>query len=740
MTAQNEHTAIPVSGMTCASCVLHVERALRKLPGVVDASVNLATERATVVHQPVVSPAELRQAIADAGYTPGEVDRGDESRELARAKRDLIVASVFTVPLLVVSMGTMFFPAFHAALPRLAHFFMGWGGLLLAAPVQLWAGRRFFRLGFAEIRNRSLGMNTLVMLGSSAAFLYSLAVLLAPSAFPAGTAHTYFEASASIITLILLGKFLEALARGRTSLAIKGLMELQPRTARVRRDGAELAVDIEQVVAGDEVIVRPGERVPVDGVVIEGASFVDESMITGEPVPVRKERDGDVLGGTMNGAGGFVLRATRVGGDGTLQQIIRLVEDAQGSKPAIQALADKIASVFVPLVLIAAGLTLAAWLLFGGAAALKLGFVAAVAVLVVACPCAMGLATPTAVMVATGRAAELGILFRRGTALESLAATTTVLLDKTGTITEGKPSVTDIDIVEGNRDEVLALLAAAETRSEHPLGRAIVDAATDRGLALATPESFESDTGFGISAAVSGRRVQLGAARYLEKLGFDLTALSPRIDQLASEAKTPVLAAIDGRLAAIVAVADPLRGTSAEAIASLQSMGIEVAMVTGDVSRTAEAVARRVGIQRVFAEQLPQHKAERLAELQARGERVAFVGDGINDAPALARADTGVAIGSGTDIAIEAGDVVLMRADLRALAHAIALARRSLRTIRQNFFWAYGYNVLLVPVAAGALYPVFGVLLSPILAAAAMSLSSLFVLGNSLRLRSFRPL
>ncbi len=743
-TPVSERTDIAVGGMTCASCVRHVERALHALPGVVEATVNLATERATVVHLPLASSvADLRKAIEDAGYTPGVVDDGGASdrasyEELRRARRDLIVAAIFTVPLVLLSMAPMLVPALHAMFPRFVHFFMGQGGLLLAAPVQLWAGRRFYRLGFAEIRHLTLGMNTLVMLGSSAAFLYSIAVMVAPSWFPAGTAHTYFEASASIIALILLGKYLEALARGRTSRAIKSLMGLQPRAARVLRDGAELEIDVASVVIGDAVIVRPGERIAVDGVVVNGVSFVDESMITGEPIPVRKEESSGVIGGTVNGASGLTVRATRVGAETMLQQIIRLVEDAQASKPAIQALADKIASIFVPLVLLASALTFAMWMLFAPAAAFNFAFVSAVAVLVVACPCAMGLATPTAVMVATGRAAELGILFRRGTALESLAATTTVLLDKTGTITRGKPAVTDFRVVDGQEADVLSLVASAETRSEHPLGRAIVEEAARRGLSLQAPDSFESEPGYGLSARVSGRTVLVGAARYFAKLGISLDAVVEDLDVLASEAKTPIVAAIDGRVAAVIAVSDPIRDTSLGAIASLRARGIEVAMVTGDARSTAEAVASRVGIKTVFAEQLPHHKAERIVELQARGRRVAFVGDGINDAPALATANTGIAIGTGTDIAIEAGDVVLMRGDLRALGHALSLAQRTLRTIRQNFFWAYGYNMLLVPLAAGALYPLLRLTLSPVLAAAAMSLSSLFVLGNSLRLRRFR--
>jgi Cu+-exporting ATPase len=741
-TPVTSRTDLHIGGMTCASCVGHVERALKAVPGVVGASVNLATERATVEHLPLVArTADLVAAVRAAGYMADAVaaDNDTKEEELRRARRDIVIAAVFAVPLVALSMGPMLVPALHALFPRIVHFFMGWGGLLLAAPVQFWAGRRFYRLGLGEIRNRALGMNTLVMLGSSAAFFYSLAVLLWPSWFPAGTAHTYFEASASVITLILLGKYLEALARGRASAAIAGLKELQPSVVHVRRDRVEVDIAVDDVAVGDEVIVRPGERLAVDGVVVSGESFVDESMITGEPLPVRKDAGSDVVGGTINGTGALTMRATRVGTNTTLQQIIRLTEEAQGSKPPIQALADKIASVFVPIVVAASALTFVLWLVFGGVAAFNFAFASAVAVLVVACPCAMGLATPAAVMVATGRAAELGMLFRKGTALESLAATTTILLDKTGTITLGKPAATDLVVLDGDERRVLSLIASAESRSEHPIARAIVDATASRGIALREPTSFTSDPGHGISAVVDGHDVHVGAPRYFDKLALSLDPPHDALSELARGGKTPVVAAIDGRVVAVLGVTDPVRETSARAIEKLRALGVDVAMVTGDASAAADAVAREVGIDTVFAEQLPADKAERVAELRTRGRKVAFVGDGINDAPALARADTGVAIGTGTDIAIESGDVVLMRGDLDVLGHAIELSRRSLRTIRQNFFWAYAYNVLLVPLAAGALYPLFHVTVSPILAAAAMSVSSLFVLGNSLRLRRFEP-
>jgi Cu+-exporting ATPase len=725
---------LEVKGMTCASCVRHVERALSKVDGVSSAVVNLATERATVQVADQTDPATLVKAIEGAGYearplsSPSDANKGDG----ARAKHDLIFAAAFTAPLVLFSMIGMASPRMHALAPSFFHFFMGWGGLLFAAPVQLWAGRRFLKSGLSELRHKSPGMNTLVMLGSWSAFLFSLTVLVAPQLFPAGTAHTYFEASASIVTLILLGKHLESLAKGRTSRAIEELLSLQPPVARVRREGREVDVSFEELVVGDRVIVRPGERIAVDGVVTEGTSFVDESMISGEPVPAEKSPESSVIGGTVNGAGGFVFRATRVGNDTTLQQIVRFVQDAQGSKPHIQAIADRIAAVFVPVIVAAALLTFFVWLAVGPAPASRFAFVAAVSVLVVACPCAMGLATPTAIMVGTGRAAELGVLFRQGAAIEGLAAASTVLLDKTGTITLGRPVLTDRHVFQGDPAEVLRLVAAVEARSEHPVARAIVAAA--KGVELPEARDVVVEAGHGLSAKVEGKRVRIGAPRYFESLGV----ASAKIDALAAEAKTPIVIAIDGEIVAVFAVSDPIKPSSTQAIADLRALGLEVEMVTGDAQKTGEAVAREVGIATVHAEQRPTDKAARIRTLQAAGRKVAFVGDGINDAPALAQADVGVAMGSGTDIAIETGDVILMRGDLEAIVTAVRLARRVLGTIRQNFFWAYGYNVLLVPVAAGALYPLFGLLMSPIFSAAAMSASSLFVLGNSLRLRRVR--
>jgi len=742
-----ERLELGVEGMTCASCVARVERALQRLPGVLEASVNLATERARIDYLPAaISPARLRAAIRDAGYVPVELaaraDRESESRraEQAGLLGDLRLALALTVPVVVLAMGPMLWPGMGALMERLLpagawH----WLELLLTSVVLFVPGRRFYRQGWAELRHASPGMNTLVMLGSSAAWGYSVLAVVAPGIFPAGTANRYFEAAAVIVTLILLGRFLEARAKGRTSEAIRKLVGLQPPTARVQRAGETRELPIEEVVPGDAIVVRPGERIPVDGVVIEGSSYVDESMITGEPVPVAKAVDAEVVGGTMNRTGAFTFRATRVGADTVLARIIRMVEEAQAGKPPIQQLADRIAGVFVPVVIVVALLTFGVWLAVGPSPALNYAFVAAVSVLVIACPCAMGLATPTAIMVGTGKGAEMGTLFRQGTALELMARVDTLVLDKTGTLTEGRPELTDLQVFDADEDRVLALVAAAEDRSEHPIGQAIVAAASARGLDWPTAEAFRAEPGFGLEARVDGRLVQVGADRYMRRLGIDLTSAEASAARLADAAKSPLYAALDGRLVAVLAVADPLKAGSREAVETVRRFGIRVAVVTGDHERTARAVAREAGIEQVVAEVLPEQKAEQVKRLQREGRRVAFAGDGINDAPALAQADVGIAIGTGTDIAIESADVILMSGDLRGIGNAVALSRRTLRTITINFFWAYAYNVALIPLAAGALYPLLGILLNPMLAAAAMSVSSLFVVGNSLRLRRFSP-
>ena len=738
---------ISIGGMTCASCVARVEKVLTAVPGVISAEVNLATEKARITHTPgAVDVAAITLAVEQAGYEAHESasveseDREASARdaETAVTRHKVIFSAIFTVPLFLIAM-LKFTPGFEEPMMTLLPE-RGWMWMefLLATPVQFYAGRGFYKHGWTELSHLNPGMNSLVMLGASAAYFYSLLALLAPGIFPEGTATTYFEAAGVIITLILLGRYLEAVAKGRTSEAIKKLMRLQAKTARVLRDGKELEIPIEDVVTGDLVVVRPGERLAVDGVVTDGSSFVDEAMISGEPVPVEKGPGAEVTGGTVNKTGAFTLRATRIGADTVLSQIIRMVEEAQGSKPPIQKLADQIASVFVPIVMAAAAVTFGVWLAIGPAPALSFAFVTSVSVLLIACPCAMGLATPTAIMVGTGKGAEMGVLFRKGSGLEILAKIDTVVLDKTGTLTKGQPELTDFDVLNGSEEDVLRLVAAAEDKSEHPIAQAIVRAAKEKGMELPAVETFNAEPGYGIDALIEGRTVQVGADRYMERLGIDLASVAGRAHELADQARTPLYAAIDGKLAAVIAVADALKHGSRDAIATFQGMGLETVMVTGDNERTARAIAGETGIDRVLAEVLPEHKAEEIKRLQAEGRKVAFVGDGINDAPALAQADVGVAIGTGTDIAIEAGDVVLMSGDLRGIVNAMHLSRRTLATIRLNFFWAYAYNVALIPVAAGILYPWMGVLLSPMLAAGAMSFSSIFVVTNSLRLRRFQ--
>ena len=736
-----------VGGMTCASCVARVEKVITGLPGVVSAEVNLTTEKASVAYLPgALDPAAIGEAIEQAGYEAREIsglaedhEHAAREEETAGLKRDLLFAAAFTVPLFLVAMLKMAPGTGSLMMGWMAE--RGWIGVewLLATPVQFYAGRRFYAHGWAEMSHLNPGMNSLVMLGASAAYFYSLVALVTPGIFPEGTATSYFEAAGVIITLILLGRYLEAVAKGRTSEAIKKLMRLQAKTARVLRDGKETEIPIEDVVTGDLVLVRPGERLAVDGTVTEGSSYVDESMITGEPVPVRKQIGDEAVGSTVNKTGAFTLKATRVGADTVLSQIIRMVEEAQGSKPPIQKLADRIAGVFVPVVIIAALATFGVWLAYGPPPVLSFAFVAAVSVLLIACPCAMGLATPTAIMVGTGKGAEMGVLIRRGTALELLARVDTVVLDKTGTLTKGQPELTDFEALGADTADTLRLVAAVEAKSEHPIAEAIQRAARERGLEIPPAQEFNAEPGYGIEAKVEGRLVQVGADRYMEKLGIGLGVVKDRASGLADEAKTPLFAAVDGKLAAIIAVSDPLKEGSRGAVAALGALGLEVAMLTGDNRGTARAIAREAVIERVMAEVLPDQKAGEIKRLQREGKKVAFVGDGINDAPALAQADVGIAIGTGTDIAIESGDVILMSGDLRGIVNAAALSRRTLRTIRGNFFWAYAYNVALIPVAAGVLYPFFELLLNPMLAAAAMSFSSIFVVTNSLRLRGFQP-
>ncbi|TBW09504.1 copper-translocating P-type ATPase [Azotobacter chroococcum subsp. isscasi] len=741
---------LSVTGMTCASCVGRVERVLRKVPGVTEASVNLASERARVRVLRGVPTTALIAAIERAGYAAkpvaatSELLDAEEARraaELASLKRALALAAALTLPVFVLEMGAHLVPALHhlilATLGQQANWILQF---VLSALVMFGPGLRFFQKGIPALLRGAPDMNSLVAVGTSAAWLFSLVATFAPGLLPAGTVHVYYEAATVIITLILLGRFLEARARGRTSEAIKRLIGLQAKTARVRRDGQAREVAIEEVRSGDLLEVRPGERIPVDGEVIEGTGFVDESMITGEPVPVEKAPGAGVVGGTINQHGALTLRATQIGGDTVLAQIIRMVEQAQGAKLPIQALVDRVTLWFVPAVMLAALLTFLAWMLFGPAPALTFALVNAVAVLIIACPCAMGLATPTSIMVGTGRAAELGVLFRKGEALQLLKDARVVALDKTGTLTRGKPALTDLILAEGfERGMVLARIATVEDRSEHPIARAIVAAAEAENLALGQLENFESVTGYGVRATVDGARLEIGADRFMAQLGLDVAIFAAEAQRLGDEAKTPLYAAIDGRLAAMLAVADPLKDGTPTAIRALHDLGLKVAMITGDNRRTAEAIAHQLGIDEVVAEVLPDGKVAAVERLKAAHGRLAFVGDGINDAPALAAADVGLAIGSGTDIAIEAADVVLMSGDLRGVPTAIALSRATLGNIRQNLFWAFAYNTALIPLAAGVLYPVNGMLLSPILAAGAMALSSVFVLGNALRLKRFQP-
>ncbi len=740
---------LAIEGMTCASCVGRIEAALKSVPGVVDATVNLATEKASVHYfTGSAQPSDFEAAVRRAGYQArpleeaGAADHEAEAREqeMGKLRRSLILAAVLTLPVFVIEMGSHLVPALH-------HFVAGTIGLqtswylqfVLASLVLFGPGLRFFKKGIPALLRATPDMNSLVAIGTAAAWGYSVVATFAADLLPDGTANVYYEAAAVIVTLILLGRFLEAQAKGRTSEAIKRLMGLQAKTARILRDGQPVEIPLDQVQSGDLVLVRPGDKVPVDGEVTEGSSFVDESMITGEPVPVAKSMGAEVVGGTINKSGSFTFRATKVGADTVLAQIIRLVEQAQGSKLPIQALVDKVTAWFVPAVMAAAAATFLVWLLFGPEPATTFALVNAVAVLIIACPCAMGLATPTSIMVGTGRAAEMGVLFRKGEALQTLRAARVIALDKTGTLTRGRPELTDLAVTDGfDRNEVLALVAAVEQRSEHPIAAAIVEAAKQAGLVLGDVTAFQATPGYGVQAEVGGHRIEIGADRLMAKVGLDVSAFAAEAARLGDEGKSPLYAAIDGRLAAIVAVADPVKESTLEAIEELQRLGLEVVMITGDNRRTAQAIGRQLGIDKVVAEVLPEGKVDAIKQLKQGGRAIAFVGDGINDAPALAEADVGLAIGTGTDVAIESADVVLMSGDLRGVANAIALSQATMRNIQQNLFWAFAYNASLVPVAAGVLYPVQGILLSPILAAGAMALSSVFVLGNALRLRTFQ--
>ena len=735
---------IAVEGIHCASCVKRIEQALLEKKGVLKAAVNLASGHVAAEYLSTeIRRDEIEAVIEAAGYKVLRIagSEGEEDVEQAARRKEwtglrtrFFLGLAFSLVILAGSMGRglFFVPSF------LGHPLVLWA---LATPVQFWIGARFYRGAWSAFKHRTADMNTLVAVGTSAAYAYSAAAAAAPGLFAAGGMRpdVYFDTSTVIITLILFGRLLEARAKGRASDAIRKLIGLQPSTARVRRGGGEAEVPLRDVVPGDIVLVRPGERIPVDGVVVAGKSFVDESMITGESRPVLKERDAEVIGATLNTSGSFEFRAVRVGQETVLAQIVRLVREAQGSKAPIQRLADVIAGVFVPVVISMAVLTFVVWFDFGPAPSLTLALLNFVAVMIIACPCALGLATPTAIMVGTGKGAENGILIKGGQSLETIHTITTVVFDKTGTLTKGRPEVTDLVALPSfSEDDILRRSAAVERKSEHPLGLAVIESARARGLAEAQASEFESFEGLGVQAAVEGRTLLIGNRRLMEERGVDAIALDAAAGRFAAEGKTPVFVAVDGAPAGLIAIADPLKDGAAAAVGRLRAQGQETIMLTGDHRGTAEAAARAAGVDRWIPELLPRDKVEEIGRLQADGKKVAMVGDGINDAPALARADVGIALGTGTDVAMETADITLMSGDLGGVAKAIALSRRTIRTIKQNLFWAFFYNVIGIPLAAGALIPLWGIRLNPMLASAAMAFSSVSVVTNSLRLKRLR--
>jgi Cu+-exporting ATPase len=739
---------LPIKGMTCASCVSRVEKALSGLDGVLSVEVNLATERATVRYVAgQVGLREFRQAVREAGYDVLSVEKGEDIVEKERMqreahyrglKRKLITGVCLTVPLFVLVFWEKLGLSAFIEIPKRVSFFIQF---LLETPVQFWIGWQFYSGALAVARHRSTNMNTLIAVGTSAAYVYSVTATFYPEVFQVKgyAAHVYYDTAAAIIVLILLGRLLEARARGHTSEAIKKLMGLQAKTARVIRDGREADVPVEEVEIADLVLVRPGEKIPVDGVIKEGYSSVDESMVTGESMPVEKKPGDTVTGATINKTGSFRFEATKVGRDTVLSQIIGMVQEAQGSKPPIARLADRIAAVFVPTVMGIATLTFVVWYFFGPEPALTYAVLNFIAVLIIACPCALGLATPTSIMVGTGRGAENGILIRGGESLETAHRINAIVFDKTGTLTKGEPSVTDV-IAGGamGEEDVLMYAASSERGSEHPLGESIVKHSARVGVALKDATGFRAVPGHGVSAEVEGRAVLLGNEAFMKDMDVDVGGLLEDAARLSTEGKTPMFVAVGGAAAGLIGVADTMKESSVEAVNALKGLGIEVVMITGDNRRTGEAIARQAGIDRVFAEVLPDRKADEVKKLQAGGMVVAMVGDGINDAPALAQADVGISIGTGTDVAMEASDITLIKGDVMGVVTAIALSRATIRNIRQNLFWAFAYNTILIPVAAGVLFPFMGILLSPIFAAAAMGMSSVTVVTNALRLRKFK--
>lgn len=747
---------LSIAGMTCASCVLRVEKALAAVPGVSSATVNLATERAhlefnTDSNNSSPLSEQAIAAVKKAGYEAIKIETNvaptdtlTESRqqEAQHLKHALILSTILTLPVFILEMGSHLFAAMH----EFVHIHIGMQRSwilqsILTTLVLIGPGRDFFTKGLSALAKLSPEMNSLVAMGAGSAWMYSMLATYWPQALPEGTRFVYFEAAAVIVTLILLGRMLEAMAKGQTGMAIKHLIGLQPRQARILRDSNPIDVPIESVIPGDLVLVRPGERIPVDGVITEGSSYIDESMITGEPIPVTKNLRDQVTGGTINTTSSFTFKATHTGADTVLARIIRMVENAQGTKLPIQAMVDKVTAWFVPAIMACSFFTFVVWLLFGPSPSLSFALVNAVAVMIIACPCAMGLATPTSIMVGTGRAAQLGVLFRQGDALQRLRDVEVIAFDKTGTLTMGKPVMTDLLVTEStqDRDSLLAVAAAMQMHSEHPIAHAIVNAAQSNKLLLPAARDFSAINGAGVRAVVQGKLVLSGSENLMKENGIDVSHTAQQIIQWGQEGKTPIYLAIEGKLVALIAVADPIKPSAKTALAALKKMNVQTLMITGDNIYTAQAVAKELGIDQLHAHTLPEGKVALLQQQKKDGRVIAFVGDGINDAPALATADVGIAIGTGTDVAIESASVVLMSDDLQGVVNAIGLSHATMTNIKQNLFWAFAYNVALVPLAAGILYPVSGTLLSPMFAAGAMACSSVFVIVNALRLKRFKP-